>query len=112
MQQAFEFLDGDLAAMRRKKLRSLSNDLLHRSSRTMVEVDEFQHFTSMRGTTLHVVARDSVGFDLDKYQNLVATWRSRSDRYFATKVTTGFPGPLSRGRGRAYFASCAMSWLH
>jgi hypothetical protein len=103
MEQAFRLLGGDHEAMQRKRLSNLPNDLLHVASRTMVEVDEFQHFTSMRGVTLDVVRDRSVGYDTDTYRELVRTWHPRSDQYFRSKITIGFPGPLSRGRGRAYF---------
>lgn len=103
MERAFELLGGDSEAMQRKRLSSLRNDLLHGPSRTMVEVDEFQHFTTMRDLTLAAVQEQSVGYDLDAYRELIRTWHPKSDRYFQSKITIGFPGPLSRGRGRAYF---------
>lgn len=103
MERAFELLGGDAEAMRRKRLSPLRNDLVHAASRTLVEVDEFQHFTTMRGWTLDLLKADSAGYDPDVYRELVATWHIKADRYFAAKVTVGFPGPLSRGRGRAYF---------
>ncbi len=103
MQRAFELLGGDVEAMRGKRLSNLPNDLLHSGSRTMVEVDESQHFISMRGVTLDLLEPESAGFDLREYRGLVAALHPRSDRYFAAKVTFGIPGPRSRGRGRAYF---------
>ena len=103
MEHAFELLGGDYEAMQRKHLSNLPNDLLHVASRTIVEVDEFQHFTSMRGLTLDIVQDRSVGYNIDAYRELVRTWHPKSDRYFQSKITIGFPGPLSRGRGRAYF---------
>ncbi|ANJ25728.1 hypothetical protein [Agromyces aureus] len=103
MERAFELLGGDSVAMQSKRLSKLPNDLLHEASRTMVEVDEFQHFTSMRGLTLDVLEDQSVGYDAAAYRELVRTWHPKSDRYFHSKITRGFPGPFSRGRGRAYF---------
>lgn len=103
MQRAFELLGGDPEALQRKRLSMLPNDLVHPTSRTMVEVDEFQHFTTMRGITLDLLEAQTVGYDIDAYRQLVETWHAKSDRYFQAKVTGGFPGPMSRGRGRAYF---------
>lgn len=88
--------------MQRKRLSNLPNDLVDVASRTMVEVDEFQHLTSMRGLTLGMVQDRSVGYDVDAYCELARTWQPNADRYFQSKITIGFPGPLSRGRGRAY----------
>lgn len=103
MEHAFDLLGGDLEELRRKRPRLLPNDLVHTATQTMVEVDEFQHFTTMRGTTLELLGDWEVGYDVDAYRDLVSTWHPKADRYFHAKVTGGFPGPRSRGRARAYF---------
>lgn len=98
---AFAALGGDADAHRAKQLRTLPSDLVHLPTRTMVEVDELQHFTSFRLQTLqHVDVRSAL--DRASYASLCAAWAAKADAYRASKVAKGFPGASSRGRQRAY----------
>lgn len=101
LQQAFETLGGDEAEQRSKRLGQLPNDLLHIPTKTMVEVDEAQHFTSYRALTLDLLESGSPR-DVTQYQHLCDVWRTKADKYRASKVARGFPGPYGRGRQRAY----------
>lgn len=101
LQRAFDALEGDEAEQRSKRYGLLPSDLLHVASRTMVEVDEVQHFTSFRLLTLREVPRVFGGGD-ESYEALCATWKVKADKYRASKTAKGFPGPFSRSRQRAY----------
>ncbi len=48
----FEALSGDLTAQATKRSIPLRGDLIHVATSTLVEVDEYQHFTTFRRTTL------------------------------------------------------------
>lgn len=100
LQQAFEALGGDKQEQLSKRWGSLPSDLLHPESRTMVEVDELQHFTSFRLRTLKAAPHESV--DIDRYSELCEQWSPKADRYRASKIAKGFPGPFGRARQRAY----------
>lgn len=100
LQRAFDVLGGDEAEQRSKRLAALPSDLLHVESKTMIEVDELQHFTSFRQLTLREVPR-LAGIDVE-YRELCDRWSSKADKYRAAKMAKGFPGALSRARQRAY----------
>lgn len=100
LQRAFDELGGNEEELRSKRWGSLPSDLLHLESRTMVEVDEMQHFTSFRLLTLRAAPSGSV--DRDRYAELCRRWSSQADRYRASKVAKGFPGSHGRARQRAY----------
>jgi hypothetical protein len=69
---------------------------------TLVEVDEYQHFTTFRRTTLDLYPPEcSLNFDLDGYRNLCDRWCSKADRYRKGKAAPGF-GEAGRQRQRAY----------
>jgi hypothetical protein len=98
----FEALGGNAAAQSAKTLTALRGDFFHAESRTFIETDESQHFTSFRALTLDAypaVAR--LGFDRVGYQRLCGELSVRSDRYRAAKAAAGF-GPGGRQRQRAY----------
>jgi hypothetical protein len=68
-----------------------------------MEVDEFQHFTSWRLTTLSNYPENaSLGFDRDEYERLCRAWSGKADRYRASKPARGFP-TAKRSAQRAYF---------
>jgi hypothetical protein len=70
----------------------------------IVEVDEVQHFTADRLTTLRLYPRDiELGFGISEYMARCETWRSTADRYRAAKPTQDFPYPGGRRAQRAYF---------
>ncbi len=98
-------LGGDLDVLATARARRLSGDFMHRPTGTLVEVDESQHFTSARLTTLDLYPADvSLGFDLDHYKALCRKWRHESDGYYRTKAARGF-GVGGRQRQRAYYDS-------
>jgi hypothetical protein len=70
----------------------------------IVEVDEIQHFTSDRLSTLRLYpATSDLAFDLDAYVSLCKTWRVKGDGYRSAKPTVDFPHPGGRRAQRAYF---------
>lgn len=77
--------------------------LRHPPSGTIVEVDEHQHFTSHRLTTLDLYPADALlGFDAARYRALCRSESPRADVYRATKAAPAF-GPGGRRRQRAYY---------
>lgn len=102
LQRAFELLGGDEEEQRNKRLRPLHNDLFHKATNTMVEVDELQHFTSYRLRTMEFVKDRWSTAEFDTYNSHCASLKNRADRYRASKVGKGFPGENSRSRQRAY----------
>ncbi|MFS0912344.1 hypothetical protein AB3M89_11160 [Microbacterium sp. 179-I 3D2 NHS] len=98
LQRAFDALGGDEVEQRSKRLGTLPSDLVHLESKTMVEVDELQHFTSFRLLTLNELPTETS----DEYRALCAIWSPKADRYRASKTAKGFPGPHGRARQRAY----------
>jgi hypothetical protein len=102
LERIFLELGGDLATQAGKRSTALPGDFLHEPSGTLIEVDESQHFTSHRLTTLRAYpAGTPLGYDLDQYVALCETWKARSDRYRAAKAAVGF-GTGGRQRQRAY----------
>ena len=72
--------------------------------RQIIEVDEIQHFTTDRLTTLRLYPGDiELGFGLSEYISLCETWRPTADRYRTAKPTQDFPHPGGRRAQRAYF---------
>jgi hypothetical protein len=102
MQELFDVLSGDATAQRSKSSTPLTGDLFHEPTGTFIEIDESQHFTSFRATTLRMYPPGvALGFDRDEYLSLCDAWSSRSDRYRAAKPAVGF-GAGGRQRQRAY----------
>lgn len=98
----FAALGGDTEAQRRKTNTELRGDYFHAATRTFVEVDELQHFSSARLRTLEMYPSDLiVGFDLGQYRELCLVNSDRADRQFAHRSAVGF-GPGGRQRQRAY----------
>nr|WP_146249108.1 MULTISPECIES: hypothetical protein [unclassified Curtobacterium] len=91
--------EDELAAKRPTPLRG---DFLHVATRTVVEIDELQHFTTARRRTLVAYPPQlSLGFDLNEYLQLCDEWSSRADLQYAHRPAVGF-GPGGRQRQRAY----------
>lgn len=116
LERAFQFLDGDRNEQQAKRLTPLPGDFMCPERRIMVEIDEFQHFTSHRLTTLSCIPSDfPLGYELESYIALCESQRSRADRYRASKAAKGF-GPGGRSRQRAYYdllrdlAAPSMGW--
>ncbi len=96
-------LGGGLAVLGAARPTRLRGDFIHHGSRTLVEADESQHFTSFRLRTLELYPPDTpLGFDLDEYKELCRKWQRTSDGYFRTKPARGF-GIGGRQRQRAYY---------
>jgi hypothetical protein len=68
----------------------------------IVELDEFQHFTSARRQTLDFYEGVTHGLDLDSYRGHCRRTMDRADRYFAAKPASGFDWPGGRRAQRAY----------
>ncbi|MHC6219805.1 DUF7255 family protein [Arthrobacter sp. MMS24-S77] len=99
----FEDLGGQAGVHKSKKNTALRGDFYHGRSRTFIEIDEIQHFTSFRLRTLErYPGTIPLGFHLEEYLELCRQHAPRADRYRATKEAVGF-GPLGRQRQRAYY---------
>lgn len=104
--RVFEALDGDASEQAAKRTTALPGDFIHTPTRTVIEVDESQHFTSMRLSALRLYPADTpLGFDLAEYMKLCERYAPRSDKYRASKEARGFPGAGGRQRQRAYYDS-------
>jgi hypothetical protein len=93
-------LGGDLYALGTARSTALRGDYVHEPTGTLIEIDESQHFTTARLTTLD--AGTALGFDLYHYKRQCRKLRAQSDRYRASKEALGF-GPGGRARQRAYY---------
>lgn len=99
----FLALKGDAAVQAGKRTTALPGDFVHVESGTVIEVDEFQHFTSHRRMTFDFYPADfPINYDLDEYQGLCQRLAPRADSYRATKDAIGF-GSGGRQRQRAYY---------
>lgn len=82
-------------------------DFVLSAQKLIIEVDEIQHFTSDRLTTLRAYPDGlKCGFDIEHYCALTERWRHRGDRYRATKTAADFPFAGGRRAQRAYFDAC------
>ncbi len=98
----FEALGGDVDRLAAARSTPLPTDFFHRPSNALVEVDEFQHFTSDRLVTLQMYPSDQpLGYDLAEYMAVCERTRSRADRYRHAKDAACF-GAGGRQRQRAY----------
>lgn len=105
LEQIYIALGGNLDELSRGKVAKLPGELIHEPTGTLIEVDESQHFTSFRLTTLELYPADvQLGYDLSAYKRLCTTWRERADGYYRTKAARGF-GPGGRQNQRAYYDS-------
>lgn len=95
--------DGNAVALEAAPATRLTGDFVHAASKTVIEVDEHQHFTSARLTSFDSYpAAALLGFDPVAYAEMCGVWRLRADRAFAHKAARGF-GPGGRQRQRAYY---------
>jgi hypothetical protein len=102
LREIFHALGGDEALLAGARQTLLPNDYFHVPTRTLVEVDELQHFTSARALTLSMYPADAVlGFDLAHYKSLCAEHAVRADRQYAHRSARCF-GDRGRQRQRAY----------
>jgi hypothetical protein len=98
-------LGGDPTCLAAGRLAPLPGDFFHAPSRTLIELDEPQHFTSARLRTLDLYPDDAqLGFDTSHYRSLCELWRSgpEGDGYRRTKDARCF-GRGGRQRQRAYY---------
>lgn len=103
LERIYVALGGDRDTLATGNLTRLSGDFLHEPTGTLVEVDESQHFTSFRLTTLDLYPEDAqLGYDLATYKQLCRAWQKKSDSYFRTKPARGF-GVGGRQKQRAYY---------
>ncbi|MBI2764077.1 MAG: hypothetical protein HYX54_10120 [Chloroflexi bacterium] len=104
LRRIFRALDGDEADLSAGTHRLLKPDWFHDPTGTVVEVDEFQHFTTDRLRTLLAYPDDvALGFDRQQYIDLCRRWRGKADRYRAFKEARGFRRSGGRRAQRAYF---------
>lgn len=102
LRRIFLALGGEEHLMAKARTTPLPNDFFHEPTDTLVEVDEFQHFTSHRLLALSLYPPDVVlGFDRDHYMALCQQTATRADRYRAAKDARCF-GAGGRQRQRAY----------
>lgn len=105
LEQIYIAVGGDLEALASARATPLRGDFVHEPSGTLIEFDEFQHFSTARLTTLQLYPRGTpLGFKLEEYVVLCEEHRARADRYRATKAARGF-GRGGRTRQRAYYDS-------
>jgi len=99
----FRELGGNEDELATARTTRLSGDFLHEPTRTLLEVDEHQHFTTARLRTLRLYPSDArLGFDLEHYIALCKRWRTQADRAFAHRDAACF-GARGRQRQRAYY---------
>lgn len=98
----FTALGGDRSAQLAKRTTPLPGDFIEARTGTLIEIDESQHFTSFRATSLELYPPDAMlGFDRERYLDLCREHAARSDRYRTRKDAVGF-GQGGRQRQRAY----------
>lgn len=105
MRRLFTDLDGDEGVLFSKGTRLLAPDFLLPESGHLVELDEEQHFTTARLSTLDHYDGLDFAWDVEEYRSICAKWRGRGDKAFRHKQAKEFPGALGRQRQRAYFDS-------
>jgi len=77
-------------------------ELVHEPSGTVIEVDEWVHFTTSRLAALELYPGDAaVGFDVDEYEALCRVWCARTDALSRGLPAKGF-GFGGVHRERAY----------
>jgi hypothetical protein len=96
-------LKGDVEELAGAPTTRLSGDFVHEATGTLIEIDEHQHFTTARLTTLRLYPDGAqLGFDLEHYKALCKRWKREADKAFAHKDARGF-GVGGRQRQRAYY---------
>lgn len=99
----YRMLGGDAELLSTARTTRLTGDFVHEPTRTLIEIDEHQHFTSARLLTLDLYPVEvELGFDLDAYREMCKKWRGQADRAFAHRSARGFPTG-GRQRQRAYY---------
>jgi hypothetical protein len=101
--EIYRALGGALADLDAAPATRLSGDFVHEPTRTLIEIDEHQHFTSAQLTTLRLYPAElKLGFDRDEDITLCRRWKGQADKAFAHRAARGF-GAGGRQRQRAYY---------
>lgn len=96
-----EALGGDPSLLRDKQRKEPESDFRW-GEHTIVELDEFQHFSTARLRSLDFYDGFPVGFSVARYRRICNEHRARADKYRASKRAKDFPVPGSRTAQRAY----------
>ncbi len=103
LDEVHRVLGGDRLALARKHTGELRPDLVIASTGQIVEVDELQHFTGARQTTLQRYATGcSLGFSINDYRTLIDSWRARAEAVFTRRWSPDFDFAGGRRAQRAY----------
>jgi hypothetical protein len=103
LEQIYLALGGDLDVLAAARANRLPGDFIYPETGTLVEVDEFQHFTTARLKSLGLYPDAlPLGYNVDQYRDLCRRWRRESDGYHRTKHARGF-GVGARQKQRAYY---------
>lgn len=103
LERIYVALGGDLDTLAGGRPTRLPGDFIHESTGTLIEVDESQHFTSMRRASLDLYPQEvALGFDLEQYKGLCDRWQAKSDGYYRTEPARCF-GIGGRQKQRAYY---------
>jgi hypothetical protein len=82
---------GGVEAEQPAKGTTLPGDFLYAGSSTFIEIDERQHFTSFRPTSLDFYPDQvQLAFHVDEYRELCGLWSAKADRFRPTKDAIGF----------------------
>ena len=96
-------LRGDAHALAHQQARPLAVDLVGPHGE-LIELDELQHFTGERRTSLGwYPLRATVGFSVEQYRSLIELWRARAQSVFTRQWSAGFVFQGGRRAQRAYF---------
>lgn len=96
-------LGGDSGLLASKRARPLPVDFVVSGEAVLVEIDEFQHFTTPRAVTLDFYDGIEHGLDVARYRELCRTTSARADAYRRAKTAVDFPSGGGRTAQRAYF---------
>lgn len=103
LERIYVALGADLDLLGTARSNRLPGDFVHPETGTLIEIDESQHFTTPRLTTLDLYPPDlPLGFEVEHYRELCRRWRVESDNYYRTKAARGF-GVGGRQKQRAYY---------
>jgi hypothetical protein len=111
LEQLHSSLGGDRRALARKKMGSIRPDLIVASTGQLVEIDEVEHFTMARLTTLAAYSpRIPFGFSIDDYRSLIETWKAKANTVFTQRWSPDFDFVGGRRAQRAYY-DALKDWL-
>lgn len=97
-------LGGDRRALAHKHGVAPRPDLVVDATGQLVELDEVEHFTSARLTSLsRYPTKMRLGFSLDDYRALIDTWKARANAVFTPRASSDFDFVGGRRAQRAYY---------